>query len=332
MGNTPEKLFEATVYAAHGAQCTISLYPESTMQAVAAGTLNELPTVGDRVRCVTPEGSSLARVVEILPRTTSLTRRKAGSDTEMQVMAANMTHVAIVMGLDGNYSLTRLQRMVALAYESGATPLVLLTKADTVQPADLALMLYDAENASPGVDIALVSAQTGEGMTHVQSLMTPERTFCFIGSSGAGKSTLLNALAGSSLRETQEVRASDSRGRHTTTDRRMFTLPNGCRIIDLPGVREAGLTGEDGVTAAYDDIARLAEDCRFGDCSHTTEPGCAVLTALSGGRLPQERYESWLKLTREARHYADTSAKKAWEKSVAKSVKNYYRTMKGKRG
>lgn len=232
----------------------------------------------------------------VLPRRTVLIRAQAGGTSREQALAANMTATAVVAGLDQAPSMTKLERLVALAWESGAPPLVVLTKADLAPDAeDIAA---DLMSVAPGVEVICCSVVDGRGTGRLGDIVA-EGTVSLVGSSGAGKSTLANALVGEEVLATREIRA-DGRGRHTSVRRELVVVPTGGCLIDTPGVRGVGLsdTGE-GLSAAFADVEALIAQCRFSDCAHETEPGCAVLAALDDGSLSVRRFESWRKLQRE---------------------------------
>ncbi|MGA5816656.1 ribosome small subunit-dependent GTPase A [Kitasatospora sp. NPDC094028] len=245
----------------------------------------------------------MAAVSALLPRSTAIIRKVAGKRSDGQVLAANVDTVLIASSLAADPDLGRIERFLALAWESGAEPLVVLTKADLVDDADF--IRADVEGVAPGVTVLVVSAETGEGIDVLQACLPG--TTALIGQSGVGKSTLTNALAGTAAMAVQEARAVDQKGRHTTTTRELIPLPGGGVLIDTPGLREVGLYGGEGVDLAFADIAELAEDCRFHDCGHHTEPGCAVQAALADGTLPQRRMDSYLKLQRENEWIASRS-------------------------
>ncbi|MFI6496465.1 ribosome small subunit-dependent GTPase A [Nonomuraea typhae] len=247
----------------------------------------------------------------ILPRHTSFVRggvsrtSRGGlsNDGQGQVLAANVDVVFVAepsMHATDFADLARIERLVALAWESGGTPVVLITKSDLFENG-LDELLADVRTAAPGVDVHAVSSLLGDGVELVRSYLEGSRTAVVLGPSGAGKSTLVNALAGGEVMETQLVRAGDGRGRHTTVHRELIPLPGGGLVIDTPGIRRVGLFGmTDGVDLVFSDIDDLAKACRFGDCGHDEEPGCAVLAAVESGELPERRLLSWRKLQREA--------------------------------
>jgi ribosome small subunit-dependent GTPase A len=237
--------------------------------------------------------------VAILPRTSAFTRTVAGRSSAAQVVAANLDAVLVVDSLAGATRLRRVERYLAVAWGSGATPVVVLTKADLCDdvPAAVAEVAEDAL----GVEVLPVSSVTGEGVAAVRTLLGPGRTGAMVGPSGVGKSSLANVLAGQVLAETREIRESDGRGRHTTTARELHLLPGGGMLVDTPGMRELGLYDDaEGVDTAYADVASLAAECRFRDCGHRSEPGCAVAAALDDGSLDPARYSAWRKLQAEA--------------------------------
>ncbi len=250
--------------------------------------------------------------VALLPRRTAFTRTVAGRTSAAQVVAANVDLVLVVDALAGPTRSRRVERYLAVAWGSGATPVVVLTKADLCDdvPAAVAAVAEDAI----GVEVLAVSARTGEGLAAVRGLLTEGRTAAMVGPSGVGKSSLANALAGREVAPTQDVREADGRGRHTTTARELHLLPGGGLLVDTPGMRELGLYDDEGVDTAYADVAELAGACRFRDCAHRTEPGCAVAAAIDDGRLDPARLLGWRKLQAEARRQemrADARARAA---------------------
>ncbi|MFF2148103.1 ribosome small subunit-dependent GTPase A [Kitasatospora sp. NPDC058190] len=260
----------------------------------------------------------MAAVVALLPRSTAIIRKVAGKRSDGQVLAANVDTVLIAASLAADPDLGRIERFLALAWESGAEPLVVLTKADLVDDAEF--IRADVEAVAPGVTVLVVSAETGEGIDVLRACAPG--TTVVIGQSGVGKSTLTNALVGSEVMAVQEARSVDQKGRHTTTTRELTALPGGGVLIDTPGLREVGLYGGEGVDLAFADIAELAEECRFHDCNHHTEPGCAVRAALADGTLPQRRMDSYLKLQRENEWIASRS-----DARVAKARLNKWKTI-----
>src|SRR6476661_5133435 len=239
------------------------------------------------------------RAVALLPRTSAFTRTAAGGTSALQVIAANIDVVLVVDALAGAARLRRVERYLAVAWSSGATPVVVLTKADLCD--DVAAAVAEVAEDALGVEVLAVSSVTAEGLDAVHAVLAPGRTAAMVGPSGVGKSSLANALAGRTVAPPREVRESDGRGRHTTTARELHLLPGGGLLVDTPGMRELSLYDDaDGVATAYADVAQLAADCRFRDCAHRTEPGCAVAAAIDDGRLDPARYGAWRKLQAEA--------------------------------
>ncbi|MEM1181006.1 MAG: ribosome small subunit-dependent GTPase A [Acidobacteriota bacterium] len=260
------------------------------------------PAVGDFVAVdvaqsgAGPSGGVVVR--SALPRRTCISRKVAGEVTREQVVAANVDTIFLVMGLDGDYNLRRLERFAVLARESGAQPVVVLSKADLCE--DAVGPRLDAQQAAPGMPVFAISSLTDTGLEALDGFLGPGQTVALVGSSGAGKSTLINRLAGHPVMKTGAVRAGDDRGRHTTTHRQLVPLPAGGLLLDNPGIRELQLwAGEEALESAFGDIESLARGCRFSDCSHDGEPGCAVQGAVDGGRLDAARLANWHGLSRE---------------------------------
>jgi ribosome biogenesis GTPase / thiamine phosphate phosphatase len=267
----------------------------------AVESRGELPAVGDWVAA---SPSEPALVHAVLPRRTKFSRMAATDhgQTIEQVVAANVDVVFLVAGLDGDLNVRRLERYLALGWESGAEPVVVLTKADLCADADSATL--EVESVAVGVPVHAVSNLTGDGVEELRGYFAPGRTVAALGSSGVGKSSLVNRLADEELMATGEVRA-DGRGRHTTTNRQLLLLPGGGLFLDTPGMRELRLwESEEGLAQTFDDVAAAAALCRFADCSHEREPGCGVQAALADGTLADERYASWKKLQAELMHLA----------------------------
>ncbi|WP_433783054.1 ribosome small subunit-dependent GTPase A [Actinomycetospora sp. CA-101289] len=283
------------------------------------------PAVGDWV-VLDPD----ARVTALLPRRTALTRAVASGRSEGQVLAANVDTVLVAVALEADLRPGRLERLLALAWESGAVPVVVLTKIDRADGDVLLAALADVAIAAPGVDVLPVSAVTGDGLAEVAA--AARGTTVLVGPSGAGKSTLANALLGEAVMAVGEVRASDGKGRHTTVHRELVPLRGGGVLVDTPGLRAVGLhDAAEGIDRAFADVVALADGCRFADCAHEREPGCAVREAVTAGQLPARRWEAYRKLLREdewaaARTDARLAAERRGQwKTITKNQRAAYR-------
>lgn len=295
-----------------------------------AQSRRDFPAVGDWVLISPRLSEGRATIETILPRKSALLRKAAGKEIEEQVIAANIDTIFLTTSLNQDFNLRRMERYLAIAWESGSTPVVLLNKADLCSDPDS--FQQRIANIAPGVPVHAISALTGAGISQLSQYLQPGSTAAFIGSSGAGKSTIINALAGRTLQRVEAIREWDDRGRHTTTTRQMMLLPEGGGIvIDTPGLREIGMwESAEGVSRAFEEIEELASGCRFRDCRHSDEPGCAVLEAVKDRTLSGERLENYRKLTAELRFQESKSnirirqAKKAYWKRVSKSIKKLY--------
>src|SRR5262245_8351599 len=258
----------------------------------------DFPAVGDWVAIDTPAGGGDARIRAVLPRLSRFSRRSAGDVTEEQVVAANIDIVFLVSGLDGDFNPRRIERYLVTAWESGASPVILLNKADLVD--DPEALAQEIADLAQGVPVHAISAKRREAMDGVRQSLTAGRTAALLGSSGLRTASIADALLGEDRRVTREVREHDSRGRHATRGRQLLLVPGGGILIDTPGMRELQLweTGE-ALAGAFADIESIAESCRFRDCRHQSEPECAVLAAVAAGLLPEARLESFRKLQSE---------------------------------
>ena len=277
----------------------------------------ELPVVGDWVAVAARPDESGGTIQAVLPRRTKFSRKTAWQAAEEQVLVANVDVVFVVTSLNEDLNLRRLERYMTLAWESGALPVIVLSKADLVD--DPAPAVAAVEGVAYGVSVVPTSTKTGIGLETVRGYLPTGVTGALLGSSGVGKSTLVNALVGSELLFTQEI-LDDGRGRHTTTRRELILLPDAGLIVDTPGLRELQLwAADEGLEEAFEDVTELFGRCRFSDCAHDTEPGCAVRAALQDGSLPLERWESYVKLQRELEHLerrldkrAQADARRRW--------------------
>lgn len=273
--------------------------------AEAAGRLRlaaeggaDWPAVGDWVAAELQDQGGAAMIREVLPRRSQFVRKLAGKKIAEQVIAANVDTALLVSALDGDFNPRRVERYLVQCWDSGAKPVIVLNKADACE--DVQERLQEMASVSMGVPLCVLSARTGLGFDELGKHLARGETIVLLGSSGVGKSTMVNRMMGHAMQEVRQVRQSDSRGRHTTTVRQIFALPGGALLMDTPGLRELQLwDAEEGILHAFADIDALAAQCRFTNCNHEVEPGCAVLAAILRGTVELERLENWRKLRRE---------------------------------
>lgn len=300
------------------------------LRATVAGRLEheaagaaDLPAVGDWVAVAARPEEGAATINAVLPRRTKFSRKVALSASEEQVLATNVDTVFLLTSLNDDLNLRRLERYLALAWESGAQPVIVLTKTDLVRNVEERVL--EVERVAFGVPVHPISSLTGDGLALVCSYLSPGKTVALLGSSGVGKSTLVNTLAGEDLLAVAEIRESDGEGRHTTSFRQLVLLPQGGLVLDTPGMRELQLwESADGLGETFSDVEELITQCRFSDCAHRTEPGCVVQAALDEGRLDAERWASYTKLQRELAHLErrldkrlQSEERKRWAKTGA---------------
>ncbi len=267
----------------------------------SADSALDYPAVGDWVYVQLYNNATSAIVEEVLPRKSVLKRKTPGKKIDYQVIAGNIDTGLIVQSLDTNFNLRRLERYLVMIHDARIQPVVLLSKSDLLSREQIAEKIAGIHALMPDIRVAAFSNKDKNGMDDVRALFAPRQTYCMLGSSGVGKTTLLNNLLGQDQFATRTIRDKDGKGRHTTTSRQLIRLPNGALLIDTPGMRELGnIAVETGIEETFSEIARLAKQCRFSDCRHTQEKGCAILAALASGDIATERYESFMKLVRES--------------------------------
>ncbi len=273
------------------------------MQFSAESAL-DYPTVGDYVYFQITDDQTALIIHELIPRYSVLKRKVAGKQIDYQLLGANIDIAFIMQSLDQNFNINRLDRYLVMINEAGITPRILLSKADLQTEREIEQKIILISESYPDVEVIAFSNVDRQGLNSVKNMLVQDQTYCLLGSSGVGKTTLLNQLIGKNLLVTEAVRDKDGRGRHTTSARQLIFLANGARIIDTPGMRELGNFGnEQGLSGTFAEIESFAENCRFKNCSHEHEIGCAVLNAVANGELAQQQFDNYLKMRREAAHY-----------------------------
>ena len=291
------------------------------------------PTIGD-FALIDWNDSGDSMILETLKRNSSFSRASSTAERNHelhyqheQLVAANFDYVFIMQSLNDNFNLRRLERYLSLAWESGAIPVIVLTKCDLVE--NYTNYIYEVEKIAIGVDIFAVSCKTKQGLENLNKYFQKGNTIVFLGSSGVGKSTLVNTLMDQEVMKTREVREDDARGRHTTTNRQLIMLPTGAMVIDTPGMRELGMWNcDEGLDKTFSDVEMFFGKCKFTDCTHTNEPGCKILEAIENGELSEERYNSYLKLKNEARYNFDSESYLQEKRNKFKEISKYNKNNK----
>ncbi|MFY0685661.1 MAG: ribosome small subunit-dependent GTPase A [Cyclobacteriaceae bacterium] len=293
---------------------------------------SDLPVVGDWV-ALNEYDTNKALIHAVYSRENALERQAVGKNGEKQIIASNIDYGLIVQSVNRDYSINRLERYIIICRAANIEPVIILNKIDVIEQEQLNKILNEVNNRVNGILVLAISNLTGEGIDQVKSLIKVGKTYCLLGSSGVGKSTLINSLTGNSKMKTGAISESIDRGKHITTHRELIVLEGGGVIIDNPGMREVGITdSSSGLEITFDQIYELAEDCKFNDCSHQNEKGCAILAALSNGELNEATYENFMKLEREQAHFSATvHEKRKKDKAFGKMVKRVVKQKKNNR-
>ena len=295
-----------------------------------ANSSSDMPTTGDWVFADFFDEDSLAIIHGVLPRKTMLKRKTAGKSVDYQLIAANIDVALIIQSVDYNLNLRRLERYLVMVNESDITPMILLSKCDLISQEEIAEIKENILNIAPRTTVLAFSNLNGENINMITSSLLRGHTYCLLGSSGVGKTTLLNNLVGSNQFETQPVSKKESKGRHTTTSRQLIQLDSGALLIDTPGMRELGnMSVNAGLDETFSDIIELAQHCKFGNCSHTSEKGCAILSAIETGDLAKNRYKNYIKMKNESAFYEMSySEKRKKDKDFGKLIKSVMKNKK----
>jgi len=294
-----------------------------------AESREDFPAVGDWV-AISVFDSGFAIIHKIFPRFSVIKRKAAGKSGDVQIIAANIDFAFIVQAVDRDFSINRLDRYLTICYSSGVKPVILLSKSDLIDYSHLAEIIKSVQLRIDNIPVIAISNESYMGYNDIKNLIEKGKTYCMLGSSGVGKSTLLNNLSGKSLMKTEAISESTNRGKHITTHRELTVLDSGGILIDNPGMREVGITdSKEGFEIAFDKIFEIAEACKFKDCTHISESGCAVLEAVESGKLERKSYENYLKMEKEKKHFESSKAERRQkDKQFGKIMKNYKKDMR----
>jgi ribosome biogenesis GTPase len=288
--------------------------------------------VGDWV-AISAYDEDKALIHHVFPRKTMIARQAVGKIGELQIIATNIDYAFIVQSVDRDFNINRLERYLTICHTAKVTPIIVLNKIDLIEQADVEGMIKMIKEREKEVLVFPISNATNEGIDQIKETLNPGKTYCLLGSSGVGKSTLLNNLSGDDLMKTSHISESTQRGRHVTTHRELKILENGGIIIDNPGMREVGIADtEGGLEVTFDTIVELSNECKFKDCSHTSEIGCAVIEAIENGEIDEGLYENYLKMKREKEHYESTVAeKRKKDKDFGKMIRQVLKSKKSRK-
>ena len=318
------------VIAEHKARYTVRT-ARGEMDAEVTGNLQysatgraDFPAVGDWV-ALTANAGEIATIHQILPRFSMLTRQAVSQFAKIQIIATNIDYAFVVLAVDRDFNINRVERYLTICHASNVSPVVVLTKTDLISAEQLGEILETVKHRIDAIPVIAISNATQDGYVALKTILEKGKTYCLIGSSGVGKSTLLNNLSGRSIMRTDTISSSTQKGRHVTSHRELIVLPDGGILIDNPGMREVGITDtSDGLETTFDQIMALAPGCKFSDCSHTIETGCAVIAAVKTGKIDPQGYENYLKLEREKAHFESTQMeRRKKDKAFGKMVKKY---------
>lgn len=285
---------------------------------------SELPAVGDWV-ALSPYDEGKGLIHAILPRTSLLERQAVGKFGESQIIASNIDFALIVQSVNRDFSINRLERYLTLCHGSNISPIIVVSKTDLMEESEVAELLSQIVKRVPNTPVVPLSNLTSRGLDQLTEHIIPGKTYCLLGSSGVGKSSLINSLSGETLMKTDSISDKIDRGKHVTTHRELIPLVNGAILIDNPGMREVGITDQSGgLETTFDRIIGLTENCKYSDCTHTSESGCAVLAALESGEIDEGSYHNYMRLQREKEHYESTVAeKRKKDKEFGKMIKRF---------